>query len=159
MAKKNAKTPVNENAPETTKPARAPKRACKAAPRVDAAPEHAPERVPVASSLLLDVFAGYMGTLTIEGKSGTTLSSYRAELETAGEALGLDADVTKLTPDRVREYFESDLVTRKRNGKPKSPLSIDKTRRVLRQALVWAAKQGLIEKAPLPEDPATATAG
>ena len=46
-----------------------------------------------------------------------------------------------------------DLETR--SGRPKSPLSVDKTTRVLRQALVWAEQNGLMAKAPLPEQVAT----
>jgi hypothetical protein len=42
-------------------------------------------------------------------------------------------------------------VTLLKSGKPKAKPSVDKTRRVLRLALVWAVEQGWIEKAPLPE--------
>jgi len=51
----------------------------------------------------------------------------------------------------VETFFKSKTVTKLRSGKNKSQLSIDKTRRVLRLALVRAADRGIVEKAPLPE--------
>ncbi len=47
-------------------------------------------------------------------------------------------------------YFASDRVTKLRTGKPKAKPSVDKTRRVLRLALVWAAEKKLIKAAPIP---------
>lgn len=52
-------------------------------------------------------------------------------------------------------FFTSGRVMKTRSGRPKSPLSIDKTRRVVRQALVWAEGAGLVAKASLPELTAT----
>jgi hypothetical protein len=39
----------------------------------------------------------------------------------------------------------------KTSERRKSPLSIGKTRRVVRQALAWARQKGMVVKAPLPE--------
>jgi len=46
-------------------------------------------------------------------------------------------------------------VTKTRSGRPKSPLGIDKTRRVVRQALARAEAAGMVGKAPVPEMVAT----
>src|SRR5262249_8593642 len=100
---------------------------------------------------LAELYAAHMEE---EGKSSGTISSYGMELKTEMAELGAETLIASLTPDAVQTYFESKRVTRLRSGKPKSQLSIDKTRRVLRLALVWA----LGEKAPIPEAPAEARA-
>jgi hypothetical protein len=93
---------------------------------------------------LATIFAGYLASLDERGGSAGTIASYRMELDLAGKALAIDTPASALTDAQVAAYFESDSVTRKQNGKPKSPLSIDKTRRVLRQALVWAGHADLV---------------
>jgi hypothetical protein len=100
---------------------------------------------------LADAFAGYLRSLEADGKSIGTISSYRAELVMAGNALGVGTPLTEIAPEQVLAFFTSDQVMRKRNGRAKSPLSIDKTRRVLRQALVWAEAARLVAVAPVPE--------
>ena len=42
-------------------------------------------------------------------------------------------------------------MTKTRTGVEKAKPTIDKSRRVLRMALVWAEAQGLVAKAPIPE--------
>jgi hypothetical protein len=89
------------------------------------------------------------------GKSAGTSASYGLELKSALEELGPMTRLADLKPEAVLAYFGCPRVQRKRNGKPKSPLSIAKTQRVLRLALVWAVEAKLIAKAPLPEVLAT----
>jgi hypothetical protein len=120
-------------------------------------PEPAPKkgknkRVAAAKdATLADVFAGYLRGLEESGKSEGTIFSYRLELVLAGAELGIDTRLADLTPERVLLFFGSDRATKTRTGRAKSPLSIDKTRRVLRQALVWAETAKMVDKAPLPE--------
>lgn len=85
-----------------------------------------------------------------EGKSPGTCASYMAELHVAMAELGVETSVAGLSPERVAEYFGCARVNKLRSGRPKSPLSIAKTQRVLRLALAFAEQQGWIEKAPLP---------
>jgi hypothetical protein len=110
----------------------------------ETAPTAKPPKRKASAKTLAVIFAGYLQALDERGGSTGTIASYRMELEMAGEALGVDTPVADLTPERVLAYFTSDPVTRKRNGKAKSPLSIDKTRRVLRQALTWAGHADLV---------------
>jgi hypothetical protein len=111
---------------------------------------------PADATLTLEVLAAkYLAHLEDAGKSNGTLFSYKLELITALDELGKDTKVAGLTPTRVLEYFVSDRVTRTRAGVQKAKPTVDKTRRVLRLALVWAQDAGLIEKAPVPEDAAT----
>jgi hypothetical protein len=97
----------------------------------------------------------YLAHMERAGKANGTIFSYKLELATATDALGADTKLADLTPEKVALFFGSARVNKKQNGKAKSPLSIAKTQRVLRLALVWAASAKLIESAPLPEDLAT----
>lgn len=160
------KTAVAEAPADATAPAPEPKKGKggkkKSAPKTDVVVEATADPEPSAKPApkqkkgkdglvtLSDVAEGYLESLQADG-SETTIASYRAELKRAAAALGSDTVVADLTARRVSNYFESDAVTKKKNGKDKGPLTVDKTRRVLRLALCWAVQEGLIEKAPLPE--------
>jgi hypothetical protein len=121
------------------------------------APEPKPKKakkkvaIPSGTATLADIAAGYLADMETKGKSNGTVASYGMELKVAQDELGETTLIADLTPERVAEYFTSKRVTKLRSGKNKSQLSIDKTRRVLRLALVWAAERGIIEKAPIPE--------
>jgi hypothetical protein len=128
-------TATEESAPEPQKKAKAKKKA----------------KLPSGNATLADVAAGYLTHMEEAGKSDGTVSSYRMELKTATSELGEETPVADLTTERVREYFESPRVTKLRSGKAKAKPSIDKTRRVLRLALVWAAERGIVATAPIPE--------
>jgi hypothetical protein len=76
--------------------------------------------------------------------------SYRLEPAVALHELGRDTAVRELTAGRVRAFFESERVTKTRTGRSKSPLSIAKTQRVLRQAIGWGAERGMVAAAVTP---------
>jgi len=113
------------------------------------------------TALTLGEFAEqYLKHLEEIGKSRGTVFSYSIDLGVALKHFGEDRPVAGITPDQVAAFFESEAVTKTRTGKPKAKPTIDKCRRVLRLALVWAAEQKLIPTAPLPpkpEKPAKAT--
>ncbi len=98
---------------------------------------------------------GYLRHLEESGKSQGTLFSYKLELVVAMEELGAKTPLSEITVDHVVRFFGSDRVMRTKTGVEKAPPTYLKTRRVLRQALVWAAEAGMVAKAPLPEDAAT----
>ena len=115
-------------------------------------PRHAKKKEAApGNATLADIAAGYLAHMEEKGNSTGTIASYGMELKTAMAELGEEIRVADLTLERVGEYFASKRVTKLRSGKNKSQLSIDKTRRVLRLALVWALERGIIEFAPLPE--------
>jgi len=95
----------------------------------------------------------YLEHLEAQGRSRGTLFSYGIELKTAGRELGGDRLIADLTPEQVLAYFNSPKVIQLKSGRPKARPSIDKTRRVLRLALVWAVAQGWLAQAPLPQTP------
>lgn len=89
----------------------------------------------------LDALAeGYLAHLEASGKSNGTVFSYRLELVVALDELGAETKLAELTPERVLAYFVSGRVTKTRTGVDKARVSVLKTQRVLRQALVWAAE-------------------
>ena len=103
-----------------------------------------------ASKTMADLAEGYLKHLEDEGKSHGTCFSYSMELRVACSELGEKTKIASLTAKRVGTFFDSDRVTLLKSGKPKSQLSIDKTRRVLRQALVFAVERKWLKVAPLP---------
>ncbi len=98
-----------------------------------------------------DLSAAYAVQMENDGKSAGTIASYGMELRLAQDELGAETPLANLKPERVGEFFNSKRVTKLRSGKQKSQLSVDKTRRVLRLALCWAAERKIIERAPIPE--------
>lgn len=95
---------------------------------------------------------GYLRSLEDAGKSQGTVFSYRLELVMALSELGAETAIADLTTERVQAFFESDRVCKTRTGVEKARVSVLKTRRVVRQMLVWAEGAGLVEKAPVPEE-------
>ncbi len=93
----------------------------------------------------------YLAHLEDEGKGHGTLFSYGIELKMACRELGAGTKVSSLTTKKVRNYFESDSVTRNRKGKPKAKPTVDKSRRVFRLALTWLEEIGVLAKAPVPD--------
>ncbi len=106
-------------------------------------------KLPSGNATLADVAAGYLAHMEEANKSD--ISSYRMELKTATAELGEETPIADITTERVQEFFESPRVTKLRSGKSKAKPSIDKTRRVLRLALCWAAERGIVATAPIPE--------
>jgi hypothetical protein len=96
---------------------------------------------------LADLAARYLTHMEQQGKSEGTRFSYGMELKLAQAELGSDALVSYLTPESIALFNEAPRVTTLKSGRPKSQLSIDKTRRVLRLALTWAHQEGLIDHA------------
>ena len=94
---------------------------------------------------------GYVASLEDAGKSAGTCRSYRQDLRVAVMHFGAETDAHTIMTEMVAKYFDSSAVTKTRKGKKKAKPTVDKTRRVLRLALVWAAHAGLITKAPIPQ--------
>lgn len=92
----------------------------------------------------------YLQHLEDVGKSRGTIFSYYVDLSLACRELGEKTPADALTEQDVAAFFECDAVTKTRTGKPKAPVTIEKTRRVLRMALTWAQREGLIAAAPVP---------
>lgn len=113
--------------------------------------------LPVAGDALGPTMAefaeSYIRHLEESGKSRGTTFSYMIDINVAVRELGAETRIRTLTPEMVQAFNESDAVTRTRTGREKAKPTIDKCRRVLRLALVWAVEQGLIPEAPLPTTP------
>ena len=117
--------------------------------------EEPPKKKAKKAITLADLAERYLAHMDRKGNSAGTIASYGMELKTAIAALGADTPIAGITPIAVAEYFGSDRVTRLKNGKAKSQLSIDKTRRVLRLSLTWAVEAKLLDVVPTAEAAAT----
>jgi hypothetical protein len=98
----------------------------------------------------------YLEHMEQDGKSVGTCFSYTMELKSAIAEIGGDTLVSELTPHLIERFNACDRVMLLKSGKPKAQPSIDKTRRVIRLALTWAAQIGLIASAPYPTKDAEA---
>ena len=96
----------------------------------------------VESISLSELSSRFITHLERSGKSAGTSFSYLMELKCAQNFLGADTLLNALSADAIAEFNASERVTTLKSGKPKSQLSIDKTRRVLRQALTFAHASG-----------------
>jgi hypothetical protein len=126
----------------------------------DATPASAPRKrgrppkasaAPAGDLTMAQLAERYIASLRDAGKGLGTQFSYSIDIAVAVKHFGAETAVATLTSRKVANYFDSDAVTKTRTGKAKAKPGIDKTRRVLRLALVWAAEQGLIAEAPIPE--------
>lgn len=109
---------------------------------------------PIANLTLEELCGRYLASLDNAGAGTGTIASYGAELNVAMNSLGKDTLASALTTEQIGAYFASEIVTKTRSGKPKAKPTIDKSRRVLRQTLMFGEREKLIERAPLPEQPA-----
>lgn len=81
---------------------------------------------------------GYTNALRAQGTTPSTIASYTAELNSAAKYFGADANPLTISAAALEKYFWSPQVNQKRDGSPRSQLTIDKTRRALRMAFEWA---------------------
>jgi hypothetical protein len=115
------------------------------------APEPGKADAPAATpGSLRAIGNAWIDHLRADGHSVSTVASYGNDLEVAYEHLGGDVAAAGLTERQIQGFNGCALVLRKKSGKPKAQPTILKTRRALRLALVWAAEQKLIAKAPYP---------
>ncbi len=103
------------------------------------------------SPTLAGIAERFLAHLDKRGKTASTVASYRADLGIALRHFGPDTRAGGITPQQVALFNACAAVTKTRAGKAKAKPSVEKTRRVLRLALVWASEGGLISKAPVPE--------
>lgn len=134
---KKAKAPKAEKVVKAAKPKG--KKATKAENSVEVEPGTIP-----------DLANAWIGA-QVKTMTPATRASYLGDLGVAARHFGEKKKVSAITKKAVLDFFTSDVVMKKRNGKSKSPLSINKTRRAFRMCLEWAAESGLIESAPVPE--------
>lgn len=101
-----------------------------------------------ASITLAELTTRYTAHMEDAGKSRGTVFSYESELRLAQRELGADLSIGAISREDIERFNACPRVTILKSGRPKSQLSIDKTRRVLRLALGWAAQTGLIATSP-----------
>ena len=102
------------------------------------------------SPTLTEIADGFLAHLDKRGKTVSTVASYRADLGIALRHFGPGTSVGSITSRQVAAFNACAAVTKTRAGKAKAKPGVEKTRRVLRLALVWAADVGLIKSPPIP---------
>ena len=127
------------NAPKT-------KTASKPKPTKKKASKAPPKPAMTEGKTLRDLAEAFLQQLAREDKSDGTIFSYRQELRTAMLELGEETLIASITPDKVQSFYDSARVTKLKSGKPKAKPSIDKSRRVLRLALMYAVEAGWLER-------------
>ncbi len=104
----------------------------------------------------------YLAHLRTIGKNERTIYTYGKDLELAVAYFGEEKDIAKIMPVHVAQFFKADNVNKlirepkeagkPRQERPKSPITITKTKRVFRMMLVFCKDQGWLDKVPLPKD-------
>ena len=108
------------------------------------------QRATEPAATLAEVADGFLAHLDRRGKTASTIASYRADLGIALRHFGPKTKATDITAKHVAAFNACAAVTKTRAGKAKAKPGVEKTRRVLRLGLVWAAEAGLIKNAPIP---------
>ncbi len=100
---------------------------------------------------LRELGASYFAHLAANDASLSTRASYAHDFDVALAHFGPEADPAALTAEGILAFESSDRVLRTKTARPKSPLSIAKTRRVLRLALTHACDVGRLAHLPYPD--------
>ncbi|MBK9386041.1 MAG: hypothetical protein IPN34_14615 [Planctomycetes bacterium] len=98
---------------------------------------------------LTETALAYLESLKAAHKSESTINAYASDLDLATEVLGGETPIAALTPADVERFNVSQQVTTTKSGRAKAQPTIDRSRRVLRLALVYAEQQSAIEAAPI----------
>lgn len=101
-------------------------------------------RTKTTSLTLGELADRYLRHLEARGATLSTRFSYQLELGVALDVLGRHTRVADLTPERLAAFYACDRVTKTRSGAPKARVSIEKTRRVVRQAVGWGDTERFI---------------
>jgi hypothetical protein len=98
---------------------------------------------------LTEAALAFLASLKAAHKSESTINAYAADLDLATEVLGGETPIAAITPADIERFNTSDPVLRTKSGREKAQPTIDRSRRVLRLALVFAEQQGAIETVPI----------
>jgi site-specific recombinase XerD len=102
---------------------------------------------------LTEAAIAYLESLKAARKSESTVNAYAADLDLATEVLGAETPIAQLTAADVERFNASQQVTTTKSGRAKAQPTIERSRRVLRLALVFAEQQGAIEAVPIEAKP------
>jgi site-specific recombinase XerD len=76
--------------------------------------------------------AGFARQQAADGRSGHTRAAYRRDLAALGRWLGNDPDIRRITPDDLARFLVSDEVLLTPSGSPRKPITVNRTKSVLR---------------------------
>lgn len=94
----------------------------------------------------------YTQALAQQGKSKRTVVAYTHDCSQILAYFGEHKQIQKLLPAHVAGFYTSKALLRvAASGKTRAPVSIQRTKRVLRLLLVWAQAQGHLNTLPIPQ--------
>jgi site-specific recombinase XerD len=102
---------------------------------------------------LTECALAYLESLKTARKSESTISAYAADLDLATQVLGAETPIGAISIEDVTRFNGSEVVLKTKSGRAKAQPTIDRSRRVLRLALVYAEQQGAIETVPIEAKP------
>ena len=104
--------------------------------------------------------------LTANGRSVHTQNAYRGDLRNLAQWLG-NQYISKIRPDDLARFLTSDGVLHRPDGRPRKPISINRTKSALRSFFAFCAESGWVKENPArlirsspaaPKEPGTLTA-
>jgi len=93
----------------------------------------------------------YVEHLRAAGKADPTVRSYAGDLEMAVRHFGAEKAMGKFLKVHVKRFLDSEPFNKRRNGTPKSEVTVRKSKRAVRQFFEWAVEQGYMTGVPITE--------
>ena len=100
---------------------------------------------------LTDAKASFLAHLEALGKHPRTLYTYAKDLDYFIQFFGNDRDLASIRIPEMGKWLKADSYLNTLKGQPRSPRTLDKNLRVIRQLFVWAQAEGHIDTLPLPK--------
>jgi integrase/recombinase XerC len=85
--------------------------------------------------------------LAADGHSGHTRAAYRRDLQNFAEWFG-NQSVSRVRPDDLARFLTSDRVLLRPDGRPRKPVSVNRTKSALRSFFAFCADSGRIKENP-----------
>jgi len=92
--------------------------------------------------------AGFARQQAADGRSGHTRAAYARDLRTFGDWLGGSPALSVLTPDHLARFLTSDQVLLTPDGRPRAPITVNRTKSALRSFFAFCVESGWIRENP-----------
>ena len=103
------------------------------------------------SKTLKEVAEDYIDSLLFSKAKASSIKVYHKALDLAVAHFGEQRKIDSIMVPHVGKYYASKEVNFLSNGKPKAEATVKQIKRVFRQCLDFAFKQGLIASLPVPK--------
>ena len=110
-----------------------------------------PSQETTESKTLKEVAEDYIDSLLFSKTKASTIKVYHKALDLAVAHFGEQRKIDSIMVPHVGKFYASKAVNFLPNGRPKSEATVKQIKRVFRQCLDFAFKQGLITSLPVPK--------